>query len=115
MASDCVFCNLTGDDMLTEKYYEDESVIVVKDIAPQAPIHFLVIPKIHRESILDFQDDETELLGSLFIVAKKVACELGLDEKGFRIAVNTKSDGGQTVNHLHLHVMGGRKMDPKLG
>ncbi|MGL1935505.1 MAG: histidine triad nucleotide-binding protein [Fibrobacterales bacterium] len=115
MADNCVFCKLSGDDMLTEKYYEDESIIAIKDIAPQAPIHFLVIPKVHKETIFDFEECDSELLGKLFLVAKKVAKELGLEENGFRMIVNTKSDGGQAVNHLHLHVLGGRKMVTAMG
>jgi len=110
MSENCVFCKLSEGDMLTEKLFENDDVMAIRDISPQAPVHFLVIPKKHKVSILDFDESESTLLGSLFIVAKKVAIDLGLEENGFRVVVNTKQDGGQTVDHLHLHVLGGRAM-----
>ncbi|MCP4148022.1 MAG: histidine triad nucleotide-binding protein [bacterium] len=102
--SDCIFCKIARGEYNTDFLFEDEQVVAFKDINPQAPIHVLVIPKKHYTSVKDLDDEP--LMGHLITAAKKVAEKLGLSD--FRIVVNTGSKAGQTVFHLHVHVLGGR-------
>ncbi|MBU5669945.1 histidine triad nucleotide-binding protein [Peptoniphilus sp. MSJ-1] len=106
---DCLFCKIIAGEIPSEKLYEDELVYVFKDINPEAPVHFLVIPKEHINSTDELDEAHKELVGHVFLVAKKVAHDEGLTN-GYRIVNNCKEDGGQTVNHLHFHVLGGRSM-----
>ncbi len=104
---DCIFCKIAAGEIPSNKVFEDERCLVFHDIAPAAPVHALVVPKRHSASILE-ADDET--IGHLMRVARETAKTLGLSEGGFRIVVNTGVEGGQTVDHLHIHVIGGRSM-----
>ena len=90
--------------------YENDSVIAFRDVNPQAPVHFLVIPKKEIPTLNDIEDDDKDIIGELFLVAKKLAKKEGLEKKGYRTIFNCNEDGGQTVFHIHLHVMGGRQM-----
>lgn len=108
MSSECLFCKIAAGQIPAEKLYEDEHAIAFKDINPQAPVHFLVIPKKHIPTLLDINNADHALLGHLVNVANQVAEEQGISQEGFRAVVNVKSQGGQTVYHLHLHVLGGR-------
>ncbi len=106
--SDCLFCNMIAGKMPCRRVFEDEQVLAIEDIRPQAPTHLLVIPTYHVASLNDVTDPA--LLGKLLGFARDVARETGVSSKGYRVVVNTNPDGGQTVFHLHLHVLGGRAM-----
>ena len=107
----CLFCKIIKKEIPSRVVYEDEKVLAFNDVNPQAPVHILVIPKLHRKSLLEFQEkEEGSLIVHLFSVVQKIVKEIGLDQKGFRLVVNTGQDGGQTVFHLHFHILGGRFM-----
>jgi histidine triad (HIT) family protein len=89
---------------------ETDDVLAFRDISPQAPTHILIIPKKHISTINDITDEDTELMGKLYQVAKEVAAQEGLAEPGYRTVVNCNSDGGQAVYHIHLHLLGGRQL-----
>ena len=103
---DCIFCKIAAGKIASRKVYEDDELFVFHDIAPWAPVHFLVIPKQHIATLYDTGDAHAAMLGRMMALAPKLARELGVDN-GFRIVVNTGRDGGQEVQHLHMHVMGG--------
>lgn len=106
----CLFCKIAAGEIPAKKAYEDESVLAFHDIAPQAPVHILVIPKVHLESADALTREHDALLGHLFEVARLVAKENGIRESGYRLITNIGKDGGQSVPHLHLHVIGGREL-----
>lgn len=107
---DCIFCKIASGVIPTNKVYEDEKVIAFNDISPVAPIHILIIPKQHISSAMELNDDSSALVGHIFLAAQKIARELNIDESGFRMVNNCGRDGGQTVDHLHFHLLGGRSM-----
>lgn len=107
---DCLFCRIAAGDIPSTKAYEDEQVLAFHDINPAAPVHVLIIPKKHFASVLDLGAGDAMLIGHMFQVAQQLAAELGIKEKGFRLVFNTGADGGQTVDHLHMHLLGGRSM-----
>ena len=110
MSNDCIFCKIAAKEIPASTVYEDDRVIAFRDVSPQAPEHILVIPKKHLQSIMAVTDD-TELIGHMVgEVVPQIARELNLEEKGFRLVTNIGEDGGQTVNHLHLHILGGRSL-----
>ena len=102
----CIFCRIVAGQIPSRKVYEDDELFVFHDIAPWAPVHFLVIPKQHIATMYDTDDAHAAMLGRMMALAPKLARELGVDN-GFRIVVNTGRDGGQEVQHLHMHVIGG--------
>lgn len=106
---DCVFCKIAGKEIPVEPLYSDELAIAFADLNPQAPFHALVIPRKHIASVAAAGDDDKGLLGHLLQVAAQVADGHGLDA-GYRIVTNVGPDGGQSVEHLHLHLLGGRRM-----
>jgi len=108
--SNCLFCKITAGEIPSKKIYEDEEMLAFHDINPMAPVHFLVIPKKHIENLLVLEEADTSLLGRLFHKAKELAKQLGCEEKGGRFVINAKTDGGQTVDHLHIHFLGGRNL-----
>jgi histidine triad (HIT) family protein len=108
--SDTIFTKIINKEIPAEVLYEDELALAFKDINPQAPIHFLVIPKKPIATINDIEEGDRELVGHLSWVAAKVAAELGTAEQGYRTVMNCNEYGGQTVYHIHLHVLGGRLM-----
>ena len=105
---DCVFCKIADGKIPSDVIYEDEDVIAFNDLDPQAPIHFLVIPKKHIESIASLEETDHKIVGHIFDVIKKIAKDKELNDKGYRVISNVGEDGGQTVPHLHFHVLGGR-------
>jgi len=109
MSVDCLFCKIVAGTIPANRVYEDECCIVFPDINPQAPTHLLIIPKQHIASHATIDGKDTALMGLLMSTAADVARTLDLD-RGYRIVLNTGDDGGQTVNHLHLHLLGGRRM-----
>lgn len=106
---DCLFCKIASGAIPVEPLYQDEQVIAFRDIAPQAPTHFLVIPRTHLQSLAHTKKEHASLLGHLLAVAADLAAQQGLSE-GFRTVINSGRDGGQTVAHLHMHILGGRPM-----
>ena len=107
---DCIFCKIIKKEIPSSIVYEDDEIIAFKDINPQAPVHILVIPKKHIESLLSLKEDDELLIGKIYTVINKIAKQEGIDEKGFRVIVNCGEDGGQEVKHLHFHILGGKKM-----
>lgn len=109
--SDCIFCKIAAGEIPAQKIFEDDFVVAFRDLNPQAPVHVLIIPKKHVASVKNLTDDDKNLVAHIFVdVAKKIAAELGIADGGFRLVINTGDDGGQTVHHLHVHLLGGRKM-----
>jgi len=107
---DCVFCNIVNKTIESVILFEDGNLIVIKDILPKAPVHLLVIPKLHVESINHIQDGQNTLLGSMIMTAKNMAEKFGIGDTGYRLVFNVGRDGGQVIPHLHLHVLGGKNM-----
>ena len=107
--SDCLFCKIIKGEIPSKKLYEDEKVLAFYDISPQAPVHFLVIPKEHLSSALEITSENSAIVAHIFQVIAKLAKELRL-EKGFRVVNNMGEEGGQTVQHLHFHVMAGKPL-----
>lgn len=106
---DCLFCKIAAGQIPSTKVYEDDNFFAFRDIQPAAPVHVLVIPKRHFKSVLD-ASAEPGLMDGLMAAAAAIAKQEGLEEKGFRLVVNTGGDAGQSVGHLHLHILGGRTM-----
>jgi histidine triad (HIT) family protein len=108
---DCLFCGIIEGKVKGELVYEDPSVVAFKDIGPKAPVHILIVPRRHIASLLDLEPSDGPLVGEIFRVAAKLAQEQGIANKGFRVVVNCGADAGQTVLHLHYHLLGGRHMN----
>ena len=106
---DCIFCKIVNKEIPSKIIYEDEKILMFNDINPEAPIHFLVIPKKHIESAEKITPENSEIISYIFIKIAEITKKLGL-ENGFRIVNNCGDDGGQTVKHIHFHVLGGRKL-----
>jgi histidine triad (HIT) family protein len=107
---DCLFCSIINGDIPADIVYQDEQVLAFRDISPQAPTHILVIPKRHITTINDMTAEDSGLVGHMVYSAKQLAAELGLAEDGFRLTLNCNENGGQSVYHIHLHLLGGRRM-----
>lgn len=106
---DCIFCKIARNEIPSQKLYEDDVIVAFNDLEPQAPVHVLIIPKEHISSANEITAENSDIVGKIFMAAAKIAKEQGL-EKGYRIVNNCGEDGGQTVHHLHFHLLGGRKM-----
>ena len=109
MTADCLFCKIVAGTIPAKRIYEDELSLCFADINPQSPTHLLLIPKQHIASTAQVDQEQASLLGHLVVKAAEVARKASLD-RGYRIVINTGADGGQTVDHLHLHLLGGRHM-----
>lgn len=107
----CLFCKMVAGDIPTNKVYEDDELLAFRDINPQAPTHILIIPKKHIATLNDTSIENQLLLGKIMLKAKELAAEEGLAECGYRVALNCNSHGGQSVYHIHLHLLGGRQME----
>jgi len=107
---DCLFCQIAAGNIPATLVHADEGIVAFRDINPQAPVHVLVIPRKHLSSLDDAQADDKALLGSMLLVARDIARREGLAPRGYRTVLNVGDDGGQTVHHLHLHMIGGRAM-----
>lgn len=105
---DCIFCKIVAGDIPATKVYEDDLCIAFNDLSPQAPTHILIIPRDHVDSLDKVTDNEKETLGHLLLSASGIARDRGFAENGYRVVINTNSDGGQTVFHLHVHLLAGR-------
>lgn len=112
---DCVFCQIVAGKLPSETLYQDEEVMAFRDIHPLAPTHVLIIPKRHIPSLAELADAETPLIGHMAKVANELARREGIAEKGYRLVVSSGPEGGQVVPHLHMHLLGGRKLSDKLG
>jgi histidine triad (HIT) family protein len=108
--SDCIFCKIIEGSIPCKKLYEDDELLAFHDASPQAPVHFLVVPKKHIRNIMELDRADSALLGRLLFKAQELAVAEGCGEKGARFVINCKDDGGQTVDHLHVHVLGGRSL-----
>ncbi|MBQ8764634.1 MAG: histidine triad nucleotide-binding protein [Clostridia bacterium] len=107
---DCLFCKIIKGEIPSAKVYEDDKVYAFRDIEPQAPVHILIIPKEHIASANELTEENASIVGHIFAVAAKIAKEEGIAEGGYRIVNNCGQDGGQTVGHLHFHMLGGRSL-----
>jgi histidine triad (HIT) family protein len=112
--SDCIFCKIIEGQIPSKKLYEDDEMLAFFDINPVTPVHFLVIPKKHINSLLELEAEDSALAGRLLFKAQELAKQQGCGEKGGRFIINAKSDGGQTVEHLHIHFLGGTALGAKL-
>ncbi|MDX1398699.1 MAG: histidine triad nucleotide-binding protein [Oceanospirillum sp.] len=107
---DCLFCKLVAREIPADIVFEDDDVIAFRDIAPQAPTHILIIPKRHISTLNDLTEEDCALVGRLQFTAQKIAKEVGIAEDGYRVVMNCNEAGGQTVYHIHMHLLGGREM-----
>lgn len=107
---DCIFCKIISGEKKGGKIYEDELVYAFEDINPQAPVHILLVPKKHIPTLLDLKEKDKELMGHLYMIANRLAKERGVADRGFRTLINCNPESGQTVYHIHLHLLGGRMM-----
>lgn len=107
---DCIFCKIVAGEIPSQKVYEDEDLFAFHDIQPAAPTHVLIIPKKHFSSLMDITEEDTVLFGKIILGVKKIAKQFGLDEAGFRVVNNMGEHGGQTVYHIHFHLLGGRTL-----
>ncbi len=105
--SDCIFCKIVQKEIPADVVFENEKILVFKDINPKAPVHCLVIPKKHIPSLNETKEEDKELLGELMLVARDVAKEMKIDESGYKLSVHTGEGGGQEVFHIHIHILGG--------
>lgn len=108
--SDCLFCGIVDGTIKANVIYQNDRLVAFKDISPKAPVHVLIIPRKHLVSVLDIEADDSALIGEIFQVAGRLAREHGIAESGFRVVVNSGADAGQSVFHLHYHLLGGRQM-----
>jgi histidine triad (HIT) family protein len=115
MSIDCLFCRIIAGQIPATVVYRDESVIAIRDIAPQAPTHILVMPIQHLASLADAQPQDAGWLGALLTSAAQIARQEGIAERGYRVTLNTREEGGQSVGHLHAHLLGGRPLSGGLG
>ncbi len=115
MKMDCIFCQIVAGKVPSDILYQDEKVAVFRDIDPQSPTHIIIIPKKHIPSLAHLSEAESPLIGHMVNVANQLAEKEGVAEKGYRLAINCGEQGGQLVSHLHMHLLGGRKLSDKLG
>ena len=106
-----IFSKIINKEIHADILFENDKILAFRDISPQAPVHFLVIPKKRIRTINDINEEDKSLIGELFIVAKEIAKKEGISEKGYRTIFNCNEHGGQTVYHIHLHVLGGRQLE----
>lgn len=112
---DCIFCKIIAGQIPSDVIYTDDKVIAFRDINPMAPVHLLIIPREHIPSLNDVTEQQITLVGHMVQVAKQLAKQQGIGIKGYRVVINTGSQGGQVVQHLHMHLLGGRELTGGLG
>jgi histidine triad (HIT) family protein len=108
--SDCLFCKIVNQELPADVVFEDDELLAFNDISPQAPTHALIIPKTHIATVNDLTESELQLPGQMILRAKALASEKGIADSGFRLIMNCNPEGGQTVYHIHLHLLGGRQL-----
>jgi histidine triad (HIT) family protein len=113
--ADCIFCKIVKGEIPSTKVYEDESVLAFEDIHPMAPVHVILIPKVHVPTLMEVDADKSELFVKLSVAAQKVAKIKKVADRGFRTVINCNAEGGQVVFHLHMHLLGGRKLEDQMG
>ena len=113
--SDCIFCKIVRGEIPCAMVYEDDKVLAFDDINPMAPVHVVIIPKDHIPTLIDVDTEKNDIMNNLIAAAQKVARIKGIAARGFRTAINCNVEGGQIVFHLHVHVLGGRKLQDELG
>jgi histidine triad (HIT) family protein len=113
--TDCIFCKIIAGEIPSDRLYQDGRVTAFRDINPVAPIHILIVPNRHIASINELTKTDEQLVGQLFTTARQLAEQEGIQESGYRLIINTGEDGGQEVQHLHLHLIGGHKMRHPMG
>jgi len=109
---DCLFCRIAAHELSSDVIWEDDDIIVFRDIHPNAPVHVLIVPKEHIISLAEATEKDTKLLGKLLLAVKTTAEKLGVDQDGYRTIINTRGHGGQVVRHLHIHLLGGEQIGP---
>lgn len=112
---DCLFCRIVKGEQKADKVFEDELVMVIKDIKPKAPVHLLILPKAHIGNVAELNYHQENLAGHFLIVAGEIARQEKIDKSGFRLVINNGPGGGQEIPHLHIHFMGGRAMSGTMG
>jgi histidine triad (HIT) family protein len=113
--SDCIFCKIVRGEIPCAKVYETDKILAFDDIHPMAPVHVVIIPKNHIPTLMDVETEKVDIMNNLITAAQKVAQIKGISDSGFRTAINCNAEGGQVVFHLHVHVLGGRKLQDELG
>lgn len=108
--SDCIFCKIIEKEIPANIVYEDDKILAFHDLSPVSPVHVLIIPKVHIDSLNMLDEKNANLIGYLMCKVKDIAKELGVDKSGYRLVTNTGDEGGQTVGHIHFHLTGGRQM-----
>lgn len=108
--SDCIFCKIVNGEIPSTSVYRDEQTYAFRDIQPAAPTHILIVPVRHIDSVNTLTENDEKIIGHLFTAAKQIASQEGLAENGYRLVINTNADAGQTVFHIHLHLLGGRQL-----
>jgi histidine triad (HIT) family protein len=112
---ECIFCKIASGEIPSDIIFQDEEFIAFRDIQPQAPVHVLVTPREHISSLSELTDTQAQLAGRLILLAKRIAEKEGVAESGYRLVINCGAEGGQIVPHLHLHLLGGRKLSDDIG
>ena len=112
MVADCIFCRIVRGEIPSEVLYRDDRAMVIRDISPRAPVHLLVIPVEHFTWLTNMSEESEALIGHLFFVAQQMARREGVDESGYRLAINQRDDAGQEIDHLHIHLLGGKRLKP---
>ena len=112
---DCAFCKIVAGEISCYKVYEDDKVLAFEDIQPMAPVHVIIVPKKHIATLMDLDPKNMDLTGDLMSAAQKIARIKNISERGFRTVINCNAEGGQVVFHLHMHLLGGRKLQDPLG
>ncbi len=111
---ECVFCRIVAGELPVDALYQDDQIMAFRDINPLAPVHVLIIPKRHITSLAALADDDTTIIGHMVRVANQLARQEGVAEKGYRLVISSGEDGGQVVPHLHMHLLGGRRLSDRL-
>lgn len=112
---ECIFCRIIAGEIPADVVFQDDEVVAFRDIHPQSPKHILIVPRSHIASLTEVTEQHQGLLGKLLLVAQKIAEKENIAARGYRLTINSGADGGQLVTHLHLHLLGGRKLDDKMG
>ena len=111
---DCLFCKIAKKEIPADIVYEDEEILAFEDIAPQAPVHIVVIPKKHIEKITEITEEDEKVIGKIYTVINKIAKEKNIADDGFRVIINCGENGRQEVKHIHFHLLGGKKLNDKI-
>ena len=111
---DCIFCKIINKEIPSKIVYEDEKILAFEDIAPQAPVHIVVIPKKHIEKITEITEEDEKVIGKIYTVINKIAKEKNIADDGFRVIINCGENGRQEVKHIHFHLLGGKKLNDKI-